>query len=196
MGFQIPLSLHLLSSPSAQSEVPAKILHSARAVHLYYWLAVTLQTEDVGGVQGLAQEVGIALKGEAYAIDVAVKYPDPASSVVDFGLMKATLSAAKTVTLVNSGKHAVGYTFHLRGGGMKELFSISPAEGSLTPGAQQAMELTFNKYALYLLSLPATDSQHSMGADICSLTMIRKAWGSLVCHMLAPTRNIMPLHLH
>lgn len=104
------------------------------------------QTEDVGGVQGVAQEVGIALKGEAYAIDVAVKYPEPAATLLDYSLMKATQTASKSVTLVNSGKYAVAYALHLRGAAMKELFSISPAEGSLTPGAQQALELTFNKY--------------------------------------------------
>ena len=104
------------------------------------------QIEDVGGVQGVVQEVGVALKGEAYAIDVAVKYPDPATPLLDYGLLKATQSVAKTFSLVNSGKYAVAYAFHQRGAIMKELFSISPAEGSLVPGAQQSVDLAFNKY--------------------------------------------------
>lgn len=106
---------------------------------------LTAQTEDVGGLQGLAQEIGIALKGEAYAIDVSIKYPDPAATVLDYGLMKVTQSATKSVTLTNSGKYAVTYALHVRGAAMKELFTISPAEGNLAPGGQQALELTFNK---------------------------------------------------
>ena len=93
----------------------------------------------------MVQEVGIALKGEAYAIDVSVKYPDPAVSVLDYGLMKVTQSASKSVTLTNSGKYAISYAFHQRGAMMKELLSITPSEGSLAPGGQQAVELTFNK---------------------------------------------------
>ncbi len=111
-----------------------------------------LQTEDVGGIQGLAQEVGIALKGEAYAIDVSVKYPDPAAALLDYGLMKATQTATKSITLVNTGKYAVAFAFHQRGAMMKELFSIAPAEGNLTPGAQQAVELTFNRLAASTLN--------------------------------------------
>lgn len=99
----------------------------------------------MGGVQGLSQEVGITFRGEAYDIDVSVKYPDPAAAVLDYGLMKVTHSATKSVTLTNSGKYAITYAFHLRGAMTKELFSISPAEGSLAPGGQQAVELTFNK---------------------------------------------------
>ena len=104
-----------------------------------------MQTEDVAGIQGVAQEVGIALKGEAYAIDVAVKYPDPAAAILDYGLMKATQTATKSVTLVNTGKYAVAFAFHQRGAMMKELFSITPAEGNLAPGAQQPVELAFNR---------------------------------------------------
>lgn len=103
------------------------------------------QTEDVNGVQGLAQEVGIALKGEAYAIDVSVKYPEPSATVLDYGLMKVTQTATKSVTLTNSGKYGITYGLHVRGAAMKELFSISPAEGSLAPGGQQVLDLTFNK---------------------------------------------------
>lgn len=99
----------------------------------------------MGGVQGLAQEVGIALKGEAYAIDVSVKYPDPAATALDYGLIKVTQSATKSVTLTNTGKYAITYAFHQRGAMMKDLFGIAPAEGSLAPGGQQAVELTFNK---------------------------------------------------
>lgn len=97
------------------------------------------------GVQGTVQEVGIALKGEAYAIDVSVKFPDPAITVLDYGLVKVTQAATKSVTLTNSGKYAIAYMFHQRGVMTKELFSIAPAEGSLAPGGQQAVELTFNK---------------------------------------------------
>ena len=99
----------------------------------------------MGGVQGTAQEVDIALKGEAYAIDVSVKYADPAATALDYGLMKVTQSATKSITLINSGKYAIVYAFHLRGALMKELFSTTPSEGSLAPGGQQAVELTFNK---------------------------------------------------
>ncbi|KAL0040642.1 hypothetical protein WJX79_000331 [Trebouxia sp. C0005] len=106
---------------------------------------VTLQTEDVAGIQGVAQEVGIALKGEAYCIDVAVKYPDPAAAILDYGLMKATQTASKSVSLVNTGKYAVAFAFHQRGAMMKELFTITPAEGNLAPGTQQAVELAFNR---------------------------------------------------
>ena len=106
-----------------------------------------MQTEDVGGIQGVAQEMAIALKGEAYAIDIAIKYPDPAVPVLDYGLMKATQTAAKSITLVNSGKYAVAFAFHQRGAMMKQLFGIAPAEGNLAPGAQQAVELTFNRSA-------------------------------------------------
>ena len=104
-----------------------------------------LQTEDVGGVQGMVQEIGIALKGEAYDIVVSVKYPDPAVTVLDYGLMKVTQSATKSVILTNSGKYGITYAFHQRGAMAKELFSIMPSEGSLAPGGQQAVELTFNK---------------------------------------------------
>ena len=127
-------------------EVP--ITHCLNKVHiktLLHMPCFAMQTEDVGGVQGVAQEMVIALKGEAYAIDVAVKYPDPATALLDYGLMKATQTAAKSITLVNSGKYAVAFAFHQRGAMMKELFSIAPAEGSLAPGAQQAVELTFNR---------------------------------------------------
>ena len=116
------------------------------------WLA-GVQIEDIGGVQGLAQEVPIALRAEAYGIDVAVKYPDPAASMLDIGLMKATESASRTVTLVNSGKYGVTYSIQVRNPSMKELFGIGPAEGSLAPGAQQAVELSFNKYACVVFTV-------------------------------------------
>lgn len=98
-------------------------------------------------MQGLAQEVPLALKAEAYGIDVAIKYPDPAATVLDFGIMKATESASRTVTLVNSGKYGVTYTVQNDAALIRELFGIAPSEGSLAPGAQQAVELSFNKYA-------------------------------------------------
>lgn len=106
---------------------------------------MAMQIEDVGGVQGLAQEIPIGLKGEAYGIDVEVKYPDAAASMLDYGLMKATQGATKSVTLVNSGKYAVTYSITVRSGVVNDLFTIAPAEGSLTPGAQQVVELSFNK---------------------------------------------------
>ena len=99
----------------------------------------------MGGVQGRAQEISIALKGEAYAIDVSVKYPDPPATVLDYGLMKVTQTATKSVTLTNGGKYGITYGLHVRGAALKELFSIAPAEGSLPPGGQQLLDLTFNK---------------------------------------------------
>lgn len=93
----------------------------------------------------MAQEIGIALKGEAYAINVFVKYPDSPATMLDYGLMKVTQTATKSVTMTNSGKYAITYGLHVRGAAMKELFSISPAEGSLAPGGQQVLDLTFNK---------------------------------------------------
>ena len=114
-----------------------------------------VQTEDVSGSQGLVQEVSIALKGEAYAIHVAVKYPDPATGLLEYGLMKATQTATKSVTLVNTGKYGVAFAFHQRGAMMKELFSIVPAEGNLAPGGQQAVELTLNRSA----SLPVLQTR-------------------------------------
>lgn len=104
-----------------------------------------VQIEDIASVQGLAQEVPIALKAEAYSIDVAVKYPDPAATVLDFGIMKATESALKTVILTNPGKYGVTYSIQTSGALIKDLFGIAPAEGSLAPGAQQAVEVNFNK---------------------------------------------------
>ena len=120
-----------------------------------------MQTEDVAGIQGVAQEVGIALKGEAYAIDVAVKYPDPAAAILDYGLMKATQTATKSVTLVNTGKYAVAFAFHQRGAMMKELFSITPAEGNLAPGVQQPVELAFNRSGNHKLQVRKQDHQTS-----------------------------------
>lgn len=122
-------------------------VHSTQSQHklLNPLMCGVLQTEDVAGVQGLAQEVAIALKGEAYAIDVAVKYIDPGAAALNYGLLKATQAATKSVTLVNTGKYAVAFAFHQRGAMMKELFNVTPAEGSLAPGAQQAVELAFNR---------------------------------------------------
>ena len=105
-----------------------------------------LQVTDVQGVQPTAQEVPIALKGEAYIIETQLRLPDAAATALDFGLMKATEEATKTVTLVNGGKYPVAFKFQSRGGLIREMFTIVPDVGSIAPGAQQAVELQFNKW--------------------------------------------------
>ena len=108
-------------------------------------LCCGLQVTDVQGVQPTAQEVPIALKGEAYMIETQLRLPDAAATALDFGLVKATEEVTKTVTLVNGGKYPVAFKFQSRGGLTREVFTIVPDVGSIAPGAQQAVELQFNK---------------------------------------------------
>lgn len=73
-----------------------------------------MQVFDTQGLQPVAQEFPIAMKGEAYKIEVDIRYPDGAAELIDFGQVKAVEDVKKSITIVNTGKYPVGFKFSTR----------------------------------------------------------------------------------
>jgi hydrocephalus-inducing protein len=64
---------------------------------------VTLQIRDVKEVLPVAQEVPIPIVGEAYKIEVDVKFPEEGVTGIDFGTVKVVDDHVKTITIQNTG---------------------------------------------------------------------------------------------
>lgn len=64
---------------------------------------VTLQIQDVKEVLPVAQEVIIPIVGEAYKIEVDVKFPEEGVTGIDFGTVKVVDDHIKTISIQNTG---------------------------------------------------------------------------------------------
>lgn len=59
------------------------------------------------GQHGEAQELSFDVVGEAYVIDVQLRFPGPSDSCLDFGTVPGVDEAKQSFSLVNSGQHGV-----------------------------------------------------------------------------------------
>ncbi|KAK9824158.1 hypothetical protein WJX72_008157 [[Myrmecia] bisecta] len=105
---------------------------------------LTLQILDAQGVLGVAQEIPIPVKGEAYKVEVELRFPEAGATALDFGVVKAVEDCRKTVMVANTGKYPVSFKVNIRTQALRELFHISPEEAVVPPGGQQALEVHFN----------------------------------------------------
>jgi hypothetical protein len=72
------------------------------------------QVVDVGGIQGVAQELRFDILAEAYVIDVRVQFPKPSESYLDFGTLRGVDEARQKLTLINGGQHGVNFKVSVR----------------------------------------------------------------------------------
>ena len=98
---------------------------------------------DVGGLDD-PQEVPISVTGEAYSIDVDVKFPEESSNGLDFGLVKVVEDAVKEIQVVNTGKYPVGFQTNIRTQKVRTLFEVEPSAGTVPPGDTQTLQVRFN----------------------------------------------------
>ena len=133
---------------SATGEIPA---HQEAAVTVNlsaeksqeFVQKLTLSYGDTGGLDEV-HEVPISIVGEAYSIDVDVKFPEEGSNGLDFGLVKVVDDAVKEVQVVNTGKYPVGFQINMRTQKIRNLFEVEPANGSVPPGETQTLQVRFN----------------------------------------------------
>jgi hypothetical protein len=52
----------------------------------------------------------------------------------------------KQFSFTNTGKYQVGYKFGIRSSATRELFTITPSDGSVEPGESVTIDLHFNKH--------------------------------------------------
>ena len=108
---------------------------------------LTLEVQDVGEILPVTQSIPIPIAGEAYKIEVDVKFPEEGFNGIDFGTVKVVDDDVKTISIVNTGKYEIGYQFHVRRQWVSDLFEITPKEGRIPPGGKSPTTITlhFNK---------------------------------------------------
>ena len=94
----------------------------------------------------VAQEASIKIGAEAYSIDVNVVYPDEEFNGLDFGLVKVVDDVSKEFTVENTGKYEVGFKLSSRTQKMRDLFTITPEQGTIEPGSTETITLHFNEH--------------------------------------------------
>lgn len=89
----------------------------------------------------------IKVLAEAYNIEVKPRWPNLKYPGIDFGTVR--VQEPKTVSLVipNSGKYPVDFKFNLKTAAIRRLFTFVPDSGTIAPGSQANIEVTFNKDA-------------------------------------------------
>ena len=108
---------------------------------------LTLEVQDVGEILPVTQSMPIPIAGEAYKIEVDVKFPEEGFNGIDFGTVKVVDDDVKTISIVNTGKYEIGYQFNVRRQWVSDLFEITPKEGRIPPGGKSPTTITlhFNK---------------------------------------------------
>ncbi|KAL9642363.1 hypothetical protein ABK040_007361 [Willaertia magna] len=96
-------------------------------------LAIT----DINSTSPL-EETSIIIKADAFKLDVAI------DNIIDYGTLKVYESCPKTISLNNSGKYDVHFSFSLPSS-LQNFFTITPMEGILQSKAKQKtnVEVTF-----------------------------------------------------
>lgn len=105
---------------------------------------VTLQIQDVDAVLPETQKIIIPVVGEAYKIEVDVKFPQEGINGIDFGTVKVVDDLVKQVAIRNTGKYEIGYNFNVRRAWVADLFTISPAKGVIAPGGKSPTVISFH----------------------------------------------------
>ena len=106
---------------------------------------ITLEVQDME-LKEVAQEASIKIGAEAYSIDVNVVYPDEELNGLDFGLVKVVDDVSKEFTVENTGKYEVGFKLTSRTQKMRDLFTITPEQGTIEPGSTETITLHFNEH--------------------------------------------------
>ena len=93
------------------------------------------------GYQGVASTTPVVIKGEAYKIERDIKFPQEGLNGVDFSLVRVVDSAVKPVTIKNTGKYQISYTFSSRGPATKDVFAVIPESGTIDPGKEATVQV-------------------------------------------------------
>ncbi|GMH35419.1 hypothetical protein BSKO_03287 [Bryopsis sp. KO-2023] len=112
---------------------------------------MNVQVIDCQELQGIVHDIPIQLKGETYKIEVDLSDP---SDLIDFGTVRVCDDGMKNMTITNRGKYAVDYSFLLKSPLVKEIFRVTPAEGTIEPSKNAVVEVHFNP-------------EHKLGHEIC-----------------------------
>lgn len=82
----------------------------------------------------------IPIKGECYAINSQIVFPDDGSTDVDFGTVPVCQSASKSLRLRNDGKHATMFRIE-RLAELNARLSIRPETGTVNPEEDIELEV-------------------------------------------------------
>lgn len=101
------------------------------------------QVRDTQNVQGVAQSVPIRIKGEIYGINVKLDLPD--GSVEDglnFGTIRVCDDMSKNIKINNCGKYAVEYTAAVKSSAIKDVFRLTPPQGTIDPSKSIELQVS------------------------------------------------------
>jgi hydrocephalus-inducing protein len=125
----------------------------------------------MAGLQPVAVSIPIPIRGEAYKIDreVVVVGAPVGASAVDFGMLRVVDDALRSLTVKNTGKfarthmqhtqsltptrtrphtgkYAIAFNFSMKAGSvLRDVLVVSPESGSVDPGKEAKVELSWNK---------------------------------------------------
>ncbi|KAM6325117.1 LOW QUALITY PROTEIN: hydrocephalus-inducing protein homolog [Podargus strigoides] len=102
---------------------------------------IQLAVSDADNILGTAQVENIQIQAEAYDISLSINIPKGGDGIVDFGIIKVLDEEKQMLTLKNTGKYKVAYSFRLETAGTKiqdlaSHFTIEPQKGVLAVSKQ------------------------------------------------------------
>jgi hydrocephalus-inducing protein len=98
--------------------------------------------KDAQELQGVAHDIPIKVQGEAYSIEVDLRFPQPELSGIDFGTLRVADSAVKQLGIRNTGKYEVAFKFSIKTASLKELVSVVPEEGKVAAGQEATIQVS------------------------------------------------------
>lgn len=98
-----------------------------------------MQVTDAAQSLGVVQATSIALRGEAYAMELGPL--EAVTGGIDFGALRVVDDASRQLTLRNSGKYEVGFKFEIGSAGVREVIEVVPDAGSVAPGKEVVVQV-------------------------------------------------------
>lgn len=107
-------------------------------------------------LQGVAASIPITIKGEAYNINLAPKFPVEGFNGLDFGTVRVVDDKSLPIVLKNTEKYQVSFNFALRTASARELFTIVPEQGVVDPGKDVTVQVGAGMLTLGAFCMPHT----------------------------------------
>eukprot|EP00937_MAST-01D_sp_MAST-1D-sp2_P000047 g47.t1 len=103
-------------------------------------------THTSGVAPSLQKEVDVAVKAEAYALEVVSfeKDGEKGNGELDYGLVRVGERHTERFNICNNGKYDVKFKFDVRRALARELFTIEPTEGTIAPNEKAEVAITFS----------------------------------------------------
>lgn len=91
---------------------------------------------------GVSKSIPLAIKGEAYDIHIDLKFPQESFPGVDFGALRVVDDCVKQLSLKNTEKYDVRFSFSITSDEVKQLLTITPSSGVVPPGKEVAVTVS------------------------------------------------------